>query len=96
MTIDADRQEMETSFMAQQNPLSSQAEVILQITRGLDLLFLEKGGHCATSGEQCCFYVGHPEVVKASMTLERDYKKEEYKQKSLSVSKSVSLTRFLD
>lgn len=47
MVIDVDIEEMEKSMLCPQDSLSSLAEVVLQIRRSLDLLFLQEKGLCS-------------------------------------------------
>ena len=56
------------------------AEVVLENTRGLGLLFLHQGGLCAALDEKC-FYVDHSGVVKDSMALVKKKLHEKQKQK---------------
>lgn len=49
-----------------QEPLTSHS--VLQNKKRLDLIFLKKGGLCATLKEKCRFYVDHSGVIKDSMS----------------------------
>lgn len=44
------------AFEYQQTQIDSQAEVILQNRNALNLT-AQRGGTCANSGEECCFYI---------------------------------------
>ena len=64
---------LEDSSTCLQESLSSLAEVILQNRRGLDLIFLQQGGLCATIGEECCFiFIDHSRVLRESIAKVRE------------------------
>lgn len=44
-------------------------EVILQHYREFDMLYTEQGGYSMTSGESCCFYVNHSEIIRDNLSV---------------------------
>ena len=50
-------EEIANSLITIQNQLDSLAAVVLQNSKGLDLLTAEKGGLCLFLEEACCFYI---------------------------------------
>lgn len=55
-----------------QESLSCLAEVLLQNRRGLELIFLGRGGFCAALAEECCFYRDNSGEVKESVAGVRE------------------------
>ena len=50
--------------MALQDQLNFLAEVVLQNSRGPDLLTGEEGGLCLFLNKECCFYVNQPGIAR--------------------------------
>ena len=59
-----EQHEKATSLITIQNQLDSLAAMVLQNSRGLDLLTAEKGGLCLFLEEACCFYTNKSRIVK--------------------------------
>lgn len=70
--INADIQGLENSISILQESLTSLSEIVLQNRRGLELLFLQRDGLCATLRGEWCFYGDHSGVVKDSMARVRE------------------------
>lgn len=71
-SIDLDIQRLEESIADLEQSVESLAEVVLQNRRGLNLVFLEHGGLCATLREECCFYVNKSGVIRESLAKVRE------------------------
>lgn len=52
--------------------MDSVADVVLQNRQGLDLVFLQQGGLCATLCEEFYFYVNHSGVSRKSLAKVRE------------------------
>jgi hypothetical protein len=64
-------QGIKQSITALENSLDSLPEVVIQIRRGLYMLFLHQRGSCEALGEECYFYANHSCIVRESIALLR-------------------------
>jgi hypothetical protein len=70
--INEDIQCLGKSIPHLEHNMGSLAEVALQNRQGLDLVFLQQGGLCATFREECCFYANHSGVIRESLAKVRE------------------------
>lgn len=73
--IAQDIQNIENSVIALEQSITSLSEVVLQNRRGLDLIFIKKGGLCAALKKKCYFYVDKTGVARNNMAQLKKKKK---------------------
>ncbi|KAM8966015.1 endogenous retrovirus group S71 member 1 Env polyprotein-like [Sarcophilus harrisii] len=66
--VDTDIRTLKSLVTHLEKSVDSLAEVVLQTSQELDLLFMKQGGLCMALGESCCFYANRSGVIRESLT----------------------------